>query len=83
MHPGLVDSNLGANAQIPKVVKVVVGWYDAIWGRVDGDKGSWTSVFCAASPDMKSEQSGTYFQRIAEAGWESGMVKDTAPAAKL
>jgi NAD(P)-dependent dehydrogenase (short-subunit alcohol dehydrogenase family) len=83
VHPGLVESNLGATSEFPKVMKVVIELFATLGGRVDGDKGSWTSVFCAASTQMKSTQSGTYFQRIAEAGWQSSMAKDAALAAKL
>lgn len=32
---------------------------------------------------MKSEQSGVYFQRIAEVGWQSKQAKDAALAEKL
>jgi hypothetical protein len=55
------------------------------WGRIDADKGSWTSVFCAASPEMRIEQSGTYFQRFAEAvaEWHGGMAKNMDLTAKL
>jgi NAD(P)-dependent dehydrogenase (short-subunit alcohol dehydrogenase family) len=83
VHPGLVESNLGATSEFPKVMKVVIDLFATLGGRIEGDKGSWTSVFCAASPQMKSEQSGTYFQRVAEAGWQSSMAKDAALAARL
>ncbi|TVY86836.1 hypothetical protein LAWI1_G006846, partial [Lachnellula willkommii] len=49
----------------------------------DADTGARTSLFCAASPDMKVEQSGTYFQQIAGAGWQSCSAKDMVLAAKL
>lgn len=52
-------------------------------GYTDGDTGSWTSVFCAASPAMRAEQSGTYFERIAKKGSQSGPAKDMVLAAKL
>jgi NAD(P)-dependent dehydrogenase (short-subunit alcohol dehydrogenase family) len=83
VHPGLVKSQLGARAEFPPVLKMAIGLYGAVGGRMDGDKGSWKSVFCAASPEMKREQSGTYFQRIAEAGWQSGMAKDIELAGQL
>ena len=83
VHPGLVESNLSAHAQIPPPVRIILKVYGAIGGIVDGDKGSWTSLFCAASPEMKKEQSGTYFQRLAEPGWESGNAKNMQLAEKL
>lgn len=83
VHPGLVESNLGTKAEIPKIMSSLVSVYAAMGGRVNADKGSWTSVFCAASPQMKKEQSGEYFQRIAESGWQSNMAKDLDLADKL
>ena len=50
---------------------------------MDTDTGAWTSVYCAASPEMKREQSGSYFERIAKAGTQSCKAKDMALAAKL
>lgn len=63
--------------------RIPIAIYGKLGGRIDGDTGSWTSLFCVTSPEMKKKQSGTYFQRIAEAGWQSGMAKDMALAAKL
>lgn len=83
VHPGLVQSQLGTHAQLPAALKFPITLYGALGGKMDADKGSWTSVFCAASPQMGKEQSGTYFQRIAEAGWQSRMAKDKDLAAKL
>lgn len=83
VHPGLVKSQLSGRAQTPIVIKTIIGAYAALGGRIDADTGSWTSVFCAASPEMRKDQSGTYFQRIAEAGWQSSLAKDMALAAKL
>ncbi len=65
------------------MLKMGVAVYGAMGGKVDGDKGSWTNCCCAASPEMRKEHSGTYFQRIAEAGWQSGMAKNDVLAAKL
>lgn len=83
VHPGLVESRLGDKAEFAAVLRWFFEVYGAMGGRWDGDKGSWTSLFCAASPDMTKEQSGTYFQRIAEPGWQSSMAKDMGLAAKL
>ena len=84
VHPGLVESQLGARAALPGWFRVVLAPYVALGGRMDGDTGSWTSVFCAASPEMKREHSGGYFQRIADpAGWQSGLAKDADLAETL
>jgi NAD(P)-dependent dehydrogenase (short-subunit alcohol dehydrogenase family) len=83
VHPGFVKTQIGVHAELPVALKVVAGVFSVVGVRTDADRGSWTSVFCLASPDMKSEQSGTYFQRIAEAGWQSAKAKDMDLAAKL
>jgi NAD(P)-dependent dehydrogenase (short-subunit alcohol dehydrogenase family) len=83
VHPGLVESQLGVRAEISIALKMIVVVANAIGARMDADTGSWTSGFCAASPKMRKEQSGTYFQRIAEAGWQSRMAKNMVLAAKL
>ncbi|KIX97443.1 uncharacterized protein Z520_06895 [Fonsecaea multimorphosa CBS 102226] len=84
VHPGLVESNIGVHAEIPLLMRLIIAPYRAIGGMMDGDRGSWTSVFCAASPEMKPEHSGGYFQRIADPhGWQSAMAKDLGLAATL
>lgn len=83
VHPGLVESNLGQHADFPSWVKYTADLYAKLGGRMHPDKGSWTSVFCVASPQMRSEQCGGYFQRIAEVGWQSKQAKDAVLAAKL
>jgi NAD(P)-dependent dehydrogenase (short-subunit alcohol dehydrogenase family) len=84
VHPGLVDTNIGAHAELPLLLKVVIAPYKALGGAIDADKGAWTSIFCAASPEMKREHSGAYFQRIADPrGWQSSAAKDVELAAKL
>ncbi|RMJ16226.1 hypothetical protein CDV36_004136 [Fusarium kuroshium] len=83
VHPGLVESHLGDRAEFPPLMRQFFAVFGALGGRVDGDKGAWTSLFCVAGPQMKESQSGTYFQRIAEAGWESRLAKDEMLAEKL
>lgn len=83
VHPGIVESQLGRNAQLPAAMRKVIGVYGALGGRVNADFGSWTNLFCAASPEMTSNQSGTYFQRLAEPGWQSKMAKDMSLAKDL
>jgi NAD(P)-dependent dehydrogenase (short-subunit alcohol dehydrogenase family) len=84
VHPGLVQSNLGeAATEFPLAMRVVA----TLFGKyiaMEGDKGAWTSVFCAASPELKKENCGAYFQRIADPnGWQSSMAKDVGLANKL
>jgi NAD(P)-dependent dehydrogenase (short-subunit alcohol dehydrogenase family) len=84
VHPGLVETQIGAKAEMPLWLKVVIAPYKGLGGAIDADKGSWTSVFCAASANMRKGHSGAYFQRLANSnGWQSGMAKDTDLAARL
>ncbi|ELR08150.1 hypothetical protein GMDG_02972 [Pseudogymnoascus destructans 20631-21] len=80
VHPGMVETNLATSvwesgSSISSVISVMrmVG---LIW---PADKGSWTSLYCAASRNMKAEQSGTYMEiskRFGEPRWQSGASKD-------
>jgi len=83
VHPGLVASQLGVRAEFPWVMKKLVDVCAVMGAMIDADRGSWTSVFCAASPEMRKESSGTYFQRVAEPGWQSGRAKDMVLAVRL
>ena len=87
VHPGLVETNLatsvGKSASSIMCVIWVLRMFGLIWSA---DKGSWTSLFCAASRDMKAEQSGTYmeiFRRFGEPWWQSGAAKDGKLAERL
>jgi hypothetical protein len=77
-----VESQLAGKAEGAGLA-VLLRVFKLFGGYIDADTGSWTSVFCVASPAMKAEQSGIYFERIAKKGWESGPAKDTVLAAKL
>lgn len=85
VHPGLVETNLAANSSWPFPLGLVLNAARPLGFFVDADTGSWTSVYCAASPKMPSSDSGAYFVRIAKnkGGWRSGASKDAALAAKL
>ncbi|KFY16523.1 hypothetical protein V491_05315, partial [Pseudogymnoascus sp. VKM F-3775] len=76
VHPGMVETNLatslGESGSVMTSVFSVFRMFGLVW---PADKGSYTSVFCAASQDMKAEQSGTYQEiwgRCGEPKWESG-----------
>ena len=80
VHPGLVETNLatsvGESGSGMMSVFSVLRMFGLIW---PADKGSSTSLFCAASRDMKAEQSGTYleiFRRFGEPWWQSGAARD-------
>jgi retinol dehydrogenase-12 len=84
VHPGLVKSNLGERAQLPALVRALIAPIQWAGGAVDADTGAWTSVFCVASPEMKKEDAGAYFQRIADPrGWQSGTARDAGLAEML
>jgi NAD(P)-dependent dehydrogenase (short-subunit alcohol dehydrogenase family) len=82
VHPGLVKSGLGSKTESSwwKVSGVI---WKVLGISQDGDTGCRTSVFCAASLDMKAEQSGRYFVQIAKLGSETATAKDMDLAAKL
>ncbi|KAB8269319.1 hypothetical protein BDV30DRAFT_229926 [Aspergillus minisclerotigenes] len=80
VHPGLVETNLATSVEDSgsgmTCVFSVLRMFGLMWSA---DKGSWTSLFCAASQDMKAEQSGTYleiFRRFGEPRWQSDMAND-------
>jgi retinol dehydrogenase-12 len=84
VHPGLVKSNLGARAQLPAFVRALIAPIWWVGGAVDADTGAWTSLHCVAGSEMKKEESGAYFQRIADPkGWQSGMATDAELAERL
>ncbi|KAJ4254470.1 hypothetical protein NW762_010069 [Fusarium torreyae] len=87
VHPGLVETNLSTSVEPSQ--KSMLSIFSAL--RVfklfwSADKGSWNSLFCAASQDMKAEQSGSYIEiygRCGEPWWESGAAKDEKLAENL
>jgi NAD(P)-dependent dehydrogenase (short-subunit alcohol dehydrogenase family) len=87
VHPGLVETNLADG--VDKAGFIMTSFISVL--RMTGmfwsaDKGSYNSLFCAASEDMKADQSGAYldiFNRFGEPWWESGPAKDAELADKL
>ncbi|KAJ9133404.1 putative Carbonyl reductase [Pleurostoma richardsiae] len=82
VHPGVVESQLGEHVESLSMWLRLV----ASLVRVGGDEGSWSSVFCAASPGMKRQQSGMYYcQRsvLVEPSYQSSAAKDLDLAARL
>ncbi|TVY31063.1 putative oxidoreductase [Lachnellula hyalina] len=86
VHPGIVKTNLATSVDSGwgiKSVFSVVRMSGLTW---PADKGSWNSLFCVASQDMKAEQSGTYleiFRRFGEPRWQSDAAKDEKLAERL
>ena len=87
VHPGPVETNIstsvGESGSSMMSVFSVLRKFGLVW---PADKGSWTSLFCAASQNMKAEQSGTYFdifRRFGEPWWQSGAAKDGKLAESL
>ncbi|KAF2970787.1 hypothetical protein GQX73_g2842 [Xylaria multiplex] len=87
VHPGMVETNLaasvGESGSGMMSVFSVARMFGLIW---PAEKGSWTSLFCAASWDMKAEESGEYFEifgRFGEPKWQSGAAKDEKLAERL
>ncbi|KAF4338653.1 hypothetical protein FBEOM_7470 [Fusarium beomiforme] len=87
VHPGLVDTNLDSTVDAAEAARLrlipIMKCLRLYW---TADRGSWNSLFCAASPDMKPEQSGQYmeiYHRLFEPWWQSGLAKDEELAKKL
>jgi len=87
VHPGVVETNLATSVnESGGIFKSVVSVFRMFGLMYTADKGSWTSLFCAASQDMKAEQSGGYFEifhRFGEPWWQSKEAKDLKLAEKL
>lgn len=87
VHPGLVETNLARSLEETGSGVVSVFSVARMLGLMyPTDKGSWSSLWCAASPEMKAEQSGGYFEifrRFGEPWWESGAAKDGKLAERL
>ncbi|KAH8797738.1 putative carbonyl reductase [Xylogone sp. PMI_703] len=83
VHPGLVESQLASQSE-GKFNKALLALLEKLGGYIDADRGSYTSLYCIASPDMKPEHSGAYFERIAKAnGTSSRNAKNMNLAVKL
>jgi NAD(P)-dependent dehydrogenase (short-subunit alcohol dehydrogenase family) len=87
VHPGLVETNLATSVEESGTGVVsflsVLRMLGLMW---PADKGSWNSLFCVASRDMKPEQSGMYleiFGRFGEPWWQNSAAKDGKLAEKL
>ena len=87
VHPGLVETNLATSVRETGFGVATLLSTSRMLGLLwPADKGSWNSLFCAASADMKAEQSGEYFEifhRFGEPRWQSSAAKDENLAKRL
>lgn len=87
VHPGIVDTNLATSvSESGSTIMSIFSVLRTFGFMYSADKGSGTSLFCAASRDMKAEQSGEYFEifrRCGEPWWQSGAAKDENLAERL
>lgn len=87
VHPGLVETNIATSVNESGSGMTSLLTALRMFGLImPADKGSWTSLFCAASRDMKAEQCGTYMEihrRCGEPRWQSGAAKDENLAQRL
>ena len=85
VHPGLVETNLATGVDVSWMSSLasILRLFRLIW---PAEKGSWTGLFCVASPDMKAEQSNGYFEifrRFGEPTRQSDAAKDEKLAERL
>jgi NAD(P)-dependent dehydrogenase (short-subunit alcohol dehydrogenase family) len=87
VHPGLIETNLATSVEESGSNMMSVFWALRKLGLMwPADKGSWTSLFCAASQDMNKDQSGTYveiFGRFGEPKCLSSAAKNDKLAERL
>ncbi|KAK7946973.1 uncharacterized protein PG986_011294 [Apiospora aurea] len=88
VHPGIVESNLAT--AVDKTGSWGIARTFPLFRRLGlmmpADEGSWTSLFCVASPDMRPEQSAGYLEihgRFGEPCWQSSAAKDAGLAERL
>ncbi|KAH7305465.1 hypothetical protein B0I35DRAFT_400115 [Stachybotrys elegans] len=84
VHPGIVKTELDGRAQeAPWFLRGASAIADMMGGRWPADKGAWTSLYCIASPEIKKEDSGVYFERIAKRSSPSSKGRDMTLAEAL
>lgn len=84
VHPGVVETNLAT--ALGWTMTSALSVMRTVGLIFPADKGSWTSLYCAASQDMTAEQSGGYLEiskRFGEPRWQSGAAKDEKLAERL
>ena len=72
LHPGNVDTQLNTNSWGSAMVPIL----RCFGAYVKPEQGAFTSLYAAASPDFKSEDSGAYFVPIAQKSKASKQATD-------
>lgn len=85
VHPGPVETNISSSQSGGMEMRLLAMYrfLGLVW---NADRGSWNTLFCAASPDMSAEQSGGYveiYRRCGELWWQSAQAKDQELAGRL
>ena len=87
VHPGVVETNLAGSLEESGSMFVNAVNVMRFFGMTyTAEKGAYTSLYCAASQDMKADQSGDYVEihgRFGEPKCQSGAAKDDKLAEKL
>ncbi|KAI6352887.1 hypothetical protein MCOR25_009271 [Pyricularia grisea] len=87
VHPGVVKTNLAEPLrESGSIFMSIVSIIDKLGLVYTADKGSWTSLYCAAASEMTEKESGAYLdinKRFGEPWWMSAAAKDTKLAHRL
>ena len=82
-HPGVIATNLLAATKLPWFVMGPINFLSSLGMTSTVDVGARPTLFCAASPEMKVEQSGRYFDKLNDRASESALAKDEGLAKRL
>ncbi|KAF4633028.1 hypothetical protein G7Y89_g5100 [Cudoniella acicularis] len=84
VHPGNIYTDLAKNASYFGMTSPLIGKLLNLLGVfIPVDQGAYTSVFCAASADMKKNMSGEYFVPLGKLSKPSKNAQNLEMAAKL
>lgn len=84
LHPGNIYTDLSKNAQFAgPLSRPLAATLNFLGVFIPADQGAFTTVFCAASLDMKAEMSGQYFVPLGKVGKPSRQARDMDTAKKL
>ncbi|KAI6416671.1 hypothetical protein MCOR06_000185 [Pyricularia oryzae] len=87
VHPGVVQTNLAESLkESGSSLMGIVSIMDKLGLVYTADKGSWTSLYCAAAGEMTDKESGAYLdinRRFGEPWWTSAAAKDEKLAERL
>jgi NAD(P)-dependent dehydrogenase (short-subunit alcohol dehydrogenase family) len=84
VHPGAIYTDLSKNAQfLGRGSKMVGSVLNRLGVFIPADQGAYTTVFCAASQDVRAAMTGEYFTPIAKIGKPSKFAKDERVMSRL